>query len=190
MKNIKDNSVLYLVTGAGGSGKDTAVNLVNMFAGTTKVNSYTTRLPRYYNEDTHTFVDEQFYYDAKENDNVLAYTYQNNAHYFTTPELVYGHNFYIIDPAGVVSLCKYLADQKIKNGKTKKDLIGVDEIKVIYINTPIYKRFYNMFIHRNDSLIQTIKRIIQDNKIYKDFENESYVDYVVNSVHEFVDLFR
>lgn len=160
-------STLLLICGWGGSGKDYAVDEICKDLGLkdAKVLSYTTRKPRYEGESTHTFIDEEFYEACKEKGNILAYTYQNNAHYFVTPECLKDKKFYIIDKPGVEYMLKKIDDNKDLDNELKMN--GIDNLLVIYLDPNKLKVAYNLLFRRKLSLSDTIKRMWQDYKIYK-----------------------
>lgn len=96
---------LYLIVGASGTGKTTLANNLAQHYNTTVVQSYTTRKKRFFGETGHLFVSEEDFKKVPKND-ILAYTYFNNTHYWVTAEQLENSDFYIIDPAGIIYLYK------------------------------------------------------------------------------------
>lgn len=92
MKNI------YCIVGPSGSGKTTISKILERDYGMKLVESYTTRPPRYPDEEGHIFVsDEEF--DAL--GEMCAYTEYDGHRYGVTPEVIDQNDIYVIDPYGV-----------------------------------------------------------------------------------------
>ena len=164
---------LYLITGQSGSGKDYYCDkLIKAKSKFSKVISATTREPRYEGETTHRFVSvEQC---EKDKENMVAYTFQNGIHYYTTIEDLKPNSLYIIDPPGV----EYLKglEQKIF------DETDIEEIEVIYLKVPRIVRLFNMIFRRKDSVKEALKRDKNDKQLYKGIKKKDYVDFIFNPV--------
>ena len=158
------SDTLYLIVGKSGSGKDTVINKICEFYHYTKVVSYTTRPKRYEDEDTHIFVTDKDYNMAQ---NITAYTRFNNYRYWATQKQCDNADFYIIDPAGI----DYF----------KTHYHGNKHVVIINITAPLHTRFFRM-LSRGDGLKDTINRLINDHKAFKNIQ----ADYVVNNVRSVV----
>lgn len=136
---------IYLIVGKSGSGKTTAINRIcRNLPFLHQIQSYTTRKPRYENENGHIFVDENTFLNLQE---LCAYTFFNGNHYGCTRQQIEDNDFYIIDPDGISFM---LNEYK-----------GNKEIYVIYIKSNIFFRISNMY-HRKDDIKNIIKRVIND----------------------------
>ena len=96
--------ILICVMAESAAGKDRLVNTLCSKNNLTQVISYTTRPRRDGEGNTHIFVDDKVYQQMKRDDQVAAYTYINNAHYWSTIDQLYASDYYIIDPQGVKTL--------------------------------------------------------------------------------------
>lgn len=161
------NKELFLIVGASGSGKTYIVNKICKELGMTQVLSKTTRKQRYLGEKGHVFVDNET--ALKEWSDAVARTLFCGEMYYATREQVEKADFYIIDVKGV------------------KSLKPVDrEIKVIFIKANVFLRIWNM-LKRGDSIINIIKRIKNDSKEFRGFEE--LADIVVKNSNGVYDLF-
>ncbi|MFL0196925.1 AAA family ATPase [Clostridium sp. WILCCON 0269] len=127
---------LICLVGESGSGKSTMATLLEK-EGYNYIRSYTTRKPRHEGERGHIFVDivpsitvdngKEGFEGALDEENIIAYTFFDKAHYWSTKEQYQGKgtSIYIIDPTGV----KYLKE-KVKDA----------EIMVIYLKADERKR--------------------------------------------------
>ena len=98
MNTYKDKP-LYLIVGKSASGKDTFADAACQRFGLTKVLTYTNRPKRGYKEDTHLFVDAQWFKDH-EKDLVASLEYDGFM-YGVTEELINAGDCIILDPKGV-----------------------------------------------------------------------------------------
>jgi guanylate kinase len=152
------NNELICVIGKSGSGK----NFLCDKWGLKSIPSNTTRpmRPGEENGREHVFVPEddipvEGYFACHS----AAYTFFNGYHYWTIFEQLEDkrYNVYIIDVKGIDYLFQY------------KEIINRN-IKVFYINSPWYTRLYRMWL-RGDGILKTIKRFINDQKEFADFES-------------------
>ena len=178
------NKTLHLFVGPSASGKTTVANELegmgcyHMFEnGSLKmaylgkqVRSYTTRPPRYENEDGHIFVtDEEF----NKLTNIVAYTTYNNYRYCTTKEQLDEVNMYVVDIDGVHTLLdNYITERPIK---------------IWYFDASINTRIHRM-LDRGDSDIAIISRLLNDEQYnwydrlrilvdyYQTFKNKDNID--------------
>lgn len=141
------NKPLFLFVGKSASGKTTIANALVEKYGYTQVESYTTRPPRFHGEPGHTFVSEVEFNNLGK---LAAYTYYNNYHYGTTFQQLESSDIYVVDVPGVESLLESLKDDK-------------RPINIIYFHASIYNRIRRM-IHRGDSDVAIISRLLQDEK--------------------------
>lgn len=146
----------YLVVGLLGAGKDSLIAAVQKTIPMKLLKSYTTRLPRYDGEDTHTFINKEEYDNLH---NKLATFYLNGAHYCSTEEQVVNSDVYIIDNEG--------AKQFLDNYKGNKP------IKIIYIDAPSNLRKQRM-IKRGDNKNDVYKRIEHDDEI-TEIKDKAYI---------------
>lgn len=138
MKNI------YCIVGPSGSGKTTVSKILERDYGLNLVESYTTRPPRYPDEEGHIFVsDEEF--DAL--GEMCAYTEYDGHRYGVTPKVIDQNDIYVIDPFGLNFL-----RQRYPGEKT---VVG------IFISVDEEERKRRMR-DRGDSEEKILKRILQD----------------------------
>ena len=137
---------LFLFVGRSASGKTTMADLLEDQYEYKQVQSYTTRQPRYDGEIGHTFITED---EFNKLENIVAYTFYNNAHYGTTAQQLDECLIYVVDVPGVETLL-----ERYKNDRP---------IVVIYFDTTVYTRITRM-IDRHDSDMAIIARLLQDEK--------------------------
>lgn len=160
--------MLYLIVGASGSGKSYICNKICKNFNKSEVISRTTRQPRYKGEETHIFVSQE--QADKEFQNSIAKTIFDGNLYYVLKEDIQGKDLYVIDPNGVKSL-------KIDKSNTM----------IIFLKVGLIKRVVNMR-KRGDKFKSIVKRIINDRKVFKEFENKA--DVVLYSSDELYDMFK
>ena len=155
---------VHLICGSSGSGKDTLVQeFIKRNTEYSQIISYTTRKPRYDGENTHIFITEDEVEQYR--NQMIAYTFYNNHHYFATVDQLRKHNFYVVDPKGV----EYL--------KTRAQELRLTDIDIIpiHIQVSLPRRFTRMR-KRGDSYVNTIKRLVNDHKEFKNFRSEFVIE--------------
>ena len=161
--------VLFCVMAESAAGKDTLVNRLCQISNFTQLISYTTRPQRQNEGATHIFVDEDFYLQTKQNNEIAAYTYINNNHYWSTIDQLYDSDFYVIDPIGVESL-KALNLPNLR-------------IVTVYINVPEDVRKQRA-MERGDNPNIYRARCISERNQFKDMKKNMDVDYVIPNVNK------
>lgn len=152
---IRDKKRVFLLMGESGSGK-TSITKELQNRGFNILQSYTTRQPREENEFGHLFCSIEEYEKFKQEDQIVAYSYFNNHHYFSTKEQMYNCDVYVVDPDG------------IKDLKSKvKDI----EFVTIYLKVNWLTRAERMF-NRGDDHDKVEDRLQYDFKKFKDKEYE------------------
>ena len=165
------NNELVLICSSSGSGK----NFLCDKWGFKSIPSNTTRpmRPGEENGREHIFVDPEDIPDENYfSRHSAAYTFFNGYHYWTTFEQLEDkkYNVYIIDVKGIDYLFKY------------KEIIN-RSMKVFYIHSPWYIRIYRMWF-RGDGILKTIKRFLNDQKEFADFE-EVLVQHNIKEYYQF-----
>ncbi len=102
---------LYLIVGPSGIGKTSIIKGLEKEYNLTPVKSYTTRKPRFENEDNYTFISKEEFSKLSE---VLAYTLFAEEEYGVTVDKLNSGDVYIVDVAGVHYLKKHYSDRPIK----------------------------------------------------------------------------
>lgn len=98
-----------LIIGRSGSGKSTLANYLTEKYGLKQLESYATRPMRVKNEKGHRFITPE---EAKNFTDRVAETVINGYEYFATRQQVNECDVYVIDPKGLVELCKRMPDTK------------------------------------------------------------------------------
>lgn len=142
---------ILLLVGESGSGKTTVADILQNKYGYKQLQSYTTRSPRYENEQGHIFITKQDFCKIDKND-MVAYTYYNDNHYFATSQQVDENDVYVIDIKGI----EYFKD-KYKGNKHPY---------VVYLQVPEEIRKERM-LNRNDDINKVQERIDIDKQEFK-----------------------
>jgi guanylate kinase len=138
------NKTLYLLVGKSASGKTTIANFLEKMYGHKQVNSYTTRMPRYYGEIGHMFISNSEFDQLGE---LAAFTTYNGHRYGVTYEQLAQCDIYVIDIPGVESLLK--------------NLHGSRPICIIYFDAAVSTRIDRM-IDRHASDMEIVSRLRND----------------------------
>ena len=159
--------VLMCVMAESAAGKDRLVNELCNRNNLTQLISYTTRVKRTNEGDTHIFVDEETYQQMKDDNNIAAYTYINGNHYWSTINQLYESDFYVIDPRGIESL-KALNFSNL-------------HLVTVYINVPEDVRKERAKL-RGDDMNVYRNRCLSEREQFRDMKKNMNVDYVVPNV--------
>ena len=159
--------VLMCVMAESAAGKDRLVNELCNRNNLTQLISYTTRVKRTNEGDTHIFVDEETYQQMKDDNNIDAYTYINGNHYWSTINQLYESDFYVIDPRGIESL-KALNFPNL-------------HLVTVYINVPEDVRKERAKL-RGDDMNVYRNRCLSEREQFRDMKKNMNVDYVVPNV--------
>lgn len=159
--------VLMCVMAESAAGKDRLVNELCNRNNLTQLISYTTRVRRSNEGDTHIFVDEEAYQQMKDDNNIAAYTYINGNHYWSTINQLYESDFYVIDPRGIESL-KALNLPKL-------------HLITVYVNVPEDIRKERARL-RGDDMNVYRNRCLSEREQFRDMKKNMNVDYVVPNV--------
>lgn len=109
--------MIYLIAGRSGAGKDYLVSkmieLSEKMTGKafSPVKSYTTRPPRYENEDTHIFIAKE---DVDKYPDKVATTKIGEYEYFATAKQVNSSEIYVVDPKGIDELINNMPDTEFQ----------------------------------------------------------------------------
>lgn len=162
-----------VLVGESGSGKNTIQDfLVNKY-GLKPLLSYTTREKRFPSENTHTFITNEEYSTFKPED-IIAYTYYANNHYFATLQQFNSSDVYIVDVAGLKCLkekCKvlfisfYIHVPELIRIERMKNRGDTDEsiTKRLAIDQQLFSQARDLcdYILVNDDSEQTAERIME-----------------------------
>jgi guanylate kinase len=158
---------VILIMGESGSGKTEVTKELHR-RGYNVLQSYTTRNPREENEFGHLFCTVEEYESFKEEDEIVAYSYFNNHHYFSTRQQMYDCDVYVVDPDGIQDL---------------RDNIDDIDFITIYLNVPKETRYMRMLVRGSQAAQE---RIEYDEVKFKDKEYEYAV--INEDFHTTVDI--
>ncbi|MGR6760345.1 AAA family ATPase [Paenibacillus sp. T2-29] len=136
---------VFLLMGYSGSGK-TEVAKALEGRGYNILQSYTTRQPRHESEWGHIFTTVENFEQLDMENRIVAHSYFDNNHYFSTKEQLLETDVYVIDPDGIKDL--------------KKRVLDI-EFVTIYLKVDKQTRYKRM-IKRGDDVDKRLKRIHQD----------------------------
>lgn len=148
-RRLKIKDYIVLLIGKSGVGKSTIENIFKNQYGYKPVRSYTTRHPRYENEDSHIFVNEADYEKMK--NDMCAFTEFDGNKYWATNAQVDESDIYVIDPAGI--------DYFRKHYKGNRKIITVELLAQKKVR-------YQRMRSRGDSVFRAIRRIRHDKKAF------------------------
>lgn len=162
---------VFCIIGESGSGKTEIVKELEYY-GYKVIQSYTTRPARKVDEWGHIFCSDVEYEKFRNDGEIVAYSYFNNYHYFSTKAQMYNCDVYVVDPDGIEDL------------KSK-----VNDIRFITIslNVDMGTRI-NRMTKRGDSLETIAQRLNVD---AVKFKNKKY-DYCVpnDNITRTLDIIR
>ena len=136
---------LYLFVGPSGCGKTTVTGLLETRHNEIAIRSYTTRKPRYKDEDGHIFISDNEFNELK---NLVAYTNYNDNKYGTTEEQLDKASLYVVDIPGIETLL-----ENYKNTKRR--------IRIFYFDSTVTTRIKRM-LDRGDSDTAIVGRLYND----------------------------
>lgn len=165
MKN--DEHILMCIMAESAAGKDRLVNELCKKNNWNQLISYTTRPQRPNEGATHIFVDENMYRQMRQDNEIAAYTCINGNHYWSTVDLLYDSDFYVVDPSGLETL-------KALN------LPNLHLVSV-YINVPEEIR-KERAMSRGDNINTYRSRCLSEREQFRDMKKNMNVDYVVPNV--------
>ena len=167
------NKPLFLFCGRSASGKTTFAEKLSGRYGYRQVESYTTRTPRFCGEIGHIFVSDEEFDNLGE---LAAYTEYNGHRYGTTMKQLDECSIYVIDVPGIKSLLEKCKDYN-------------RPIVIIYFDSTVHTRI-NRMLDRNDSDMQIISRLLQDEKDDWYRQLDSLVWHYVKIENIVVDLYQ
>lgn len=164
------NKTLHLFVGPSASGKTTMANELEKrtrilkdgdYIADKQVRSYTTRAPRYKNEDGHVFVSKEEFDKLKD---IVAYTKYGGCEYCATKEQIDNATIYVVDIAGVDTLLsKYTTERPVH---------------IWYFEASIPTRI-NRMAYRGDSDTGIVNRLMQDEQYDWYYKLLTLKDYYV-----------
>ncbi|MET3209734.1 UNVERIFIED_CONTAM: guanylate kinase [Paenibacillus sp. PvR008] len=169
---------VFLLMGYSGSGK-TEVAKVLEGRGYNILQSYTTRQPRNGGEWGHIFATIEEYEQLKHDKQIVAYSYFDNNHYFSTEDQIYSTDIYVVDPDGIKDL---------------KERVSDVEFVTIYLKVDKKTRYKRM-IERGDDVDKRLKRINEDGIKFRkkrfDYQVINYeLDKAVNVIDQIIKIER
>lgn len=168
-----DNRTIILLVGKSGVGKSTSAQYMVEHYGWKEVLSYTTRPPRYPDEDTHLFVDDARFDELERTENICAYTEFDGYRYGATDTQVDNADIYVIDPDGVEYFLRAYKGRKVPI--------------VVYLKAPDELLIERMK-RRGDSEEKIKVRIENDKVKFKACDGEYYTNYVIPVVDKGVEI--
>lgn len=135
---------IYCIVGPSGSGKTTVAQRLERDYALKSVSSYTTRSPRYPDEEGHIFVNDEVFDGLGE---LCAYTEYNGYRYGVTPAMIDDSDIYVIDPYGVKTLKQYYNGEK-----------GIKTIRLMCDTNTLKLRMFE----RGDDVTKIAERLKED----------------------------
>lgn len=143
---------LIVLCGKSGCGKTTIASLLQEKYNLKVIQSYTTRPPRYKNEEGHIFISKEEFDNLKD---YVAYTKFNDYEYCATAQQVEENDIYVVDPNGIEFFYNHYKGQKIPI--------------VFQIKATPFNLIRNMR-HRGDKWKQIISRVKNDKKMFENID--------------------
>ncbi|MBQ0142835.1 MAG: AAA family ATPase [Prevotellaceae bacterium] len=151
------------MVGASGSGKTTICKELYRKYGLNSIESYTTRSPRYENEEGHIFIEDYEADEILQTEEIVGYTEFNNNKYFATALQVQENQIYVIDVDGVEYFDEHYT--------------GLKNVIMVYVDVDEETRYKRMVCSRGE---QSAKERIEYDAIV--FKNAPYMaDYIVEN---------
>ena len=165
--------MIVLIVGDYGVGKDTFADMLVEHLGedANKIKSVTTRKPRYPDEDTHVFVNEQRWLLLSQNYEIIAYTEIGGEHYgtFFNQFGYYDYDVYVVDDVGVRDVLRSCIDATyIVEIKRPKWLIDLPEERLTrertdsYDYKPDYVVINDTTLEKLDASAREVSYILKD----------------------------
>lgn len=160
--------MLFCVLGRSSSGKDTLVNKLCEKTGAKQLISYTTRLRRDREKNTHIFVTEEEYKKMLSDGQVAVDTNINGNYYWSTIEQLYEADVYIVD---------YIGWKKLK----ELELPGIRFVSV-FINTPDEIRKERALNKRGDDKKIFASRNFSEKRQFEEMLKKGDFDYSLRNI--------
>ena len=174
------NNALIMILGKSASGKSTLVEQLCKDLNIKAIPSYTTRQPRYENEQGHTFVTDEEYNQLK---NIIAENTFCGNRYCVTQEQIDNteYSLYVVDCKGVESFKQlYKGNRKVYTVQiTCDEKIRVERLK---------HRYAKISKNELDTLKKVIDRLIADNEEFSDIDR--IATYCIDNTFDFEESYR
>lgn len=160
--------VLLLILGRTASGKDSLVNKLCERTGLKQLISYSTRLRRENEGDTHIFVSEEKYQEMFVNGDVAVDTNIAGNYYWSTIEQLYEADIYIID---------YIGYKKLKE-------LNLPNLRLVsvFINVPDKIREERALKKRKDDKFVFRKRSLDEAAQFREMLKNADFDYSISNI--------
>lgn len=160
--------VLLLIIGRTASGKDTLANKLAERTGLKQLISYTTRKRRINEGETHKFVSEENYQEMLKNNQVAVDTNIAGNYYWSTIDLLYTSDIYVIDYTGY----------------NKLQSLNLPNLRLvsIYINTPDDVRKDRALNKRGDDRLTFMKRDMAERDQFRAMLRNADFDYAISNI--------
>lgn len=165
---MNNEHVLLCVMGRTASGKDTLVNKLCERTGLKQLISYTTRERRVNEGDTHIFVTEEDYNQAKSNGQIAAFTKIGRYKYWCTIEQLYSVDCYVIDYDGL----QHLRALNLPNLR----------LVTVFINVPDDIREDRALNKRKDDRIKFRERNVNERDQFRTMLKNADFDYAIQNI--------
>ena len=171
----------YFIVGASGSGKSTIVKEYCKKFGTTSVDSFTSREPRWVNEEGHKFVDENKIINMIKNKEIIGWDIYDNNYYGATEKQIRENDFYVTTVSGI----KGVERNNLICNKDKIDYrvfwILADKNRLEEV---IYQRKIDM---KNITYNEQSRYLLDDYNYSLNSFYENYIVYNVGTIEEAVE---
>ena len=176
-----------LIVGRTASGKDTLQYALEK-RGITFVKSYSTRPPRYENEDTHIFITPE---QVAPKEEMAAYTQINGYEYYATKDQVKQADAYIIDPVGLKMLVESMPETRFHilyliplPSMQEEMAISREEDK------EMAEERFKMRSESEDAMFREFDRMIRSGEMYQNCYVTKFVNTYDDRLYAFADRIR